>query len=156
MNRRHRPFAAAALLASVAIVALTFAAPAPAQRPPQAKGDPREAVALNPDEAERLLAGMRTYLETIQGIVAALAENDIGRVPDIAARSGNKLLEGVGPITGLKVPLGFSSMSFDTHDKFDKLADKARRGSSRAELLTDLRDIMGNCISCHAAYRLAP
>lgn len=156
MNRRHRPFAAAALLASVAIVAVTFPAPVPAQRPPQAKGDPREAVALNPDEAERLLAGMRTYLETIQGIVAALAENDIGRVPDIAARSGNKLLEGVGPLTGLKVPLGFSSMSFDTHDKFDKLADKARRGSSRTELLTDMRDIMGNCISCHATYRLAP
>jgi hypothetical protein len=156
MNRRHRPFAAAALLTFVATVALTFAAPAPAQRPPQAKGDPREAMALNPDEAERLLAGMRTYLESIQGIVAALAENDIGRVPDIAARSGNKLLEGVGPLTGLKVPLGFSSMSFDTHNKFEKLADKARRGSSRAELLTDLRDIMGNCISCHETYRLAP
>lgn len=47
-------------------------------------------------------------------------------------------------------------MSFDTHDKFDKLAEKATRGRSRAELLSDLRDIMGNCISCHASYRLAP
>ena len=59
-------------------------------------------------------------------------------------------------MTGLKLPLGFASMSFDTHDKFDKLAEKAKRGASRAEVLTDLRDIMGNCVSCHASYRLAP
>lgn len=156
MGHYSHSFASTAALAAVTLVALTFSAPAPAQQPPQATGDPREAVALSPLEAEKLLAGMRTYLETIQGIVAALAENKIDRVPDIAVLSGNKLLQGVGPLTSIKLPLGFASMSFDTHDKFDKLADKARRGSSRAELLTDLRDIMGNCISCHAAYRLAP
>jgi hypothetical protein len=126
-----------------------------AQQPPQAQGDPREAVALSPAEAEILLTGMRTYLETIQGIVAAMAENEVARVPDIAVKSGAKLLHNVNPVTGLKVPLGFASMSFDTHDKFDKLAEKARRGTSRSEVLVDLRDIMGNCISCHASYRLA-
>ena len=64
-----------------------------AQRPPQATGDPREAVALAPNETEALLTGMRTYLETIQGIVAALAENELAHVPDLAAKSGAKLLE---------------------------------------------------------------
>lgn len=143
-----------------AVVACAFfamtSAPALAQHQPQSEGDPREAIALDPKEVETLLAGMRTYLETIQGIVAAMAENKIDRVPDIAAKSGAKLLEKVVPSTGLKVPIGFGLMSFDTHDKFDKLAEKARRGTSRAEVLTDLRDIMGNCISCHASYRLAP
>ena len=120
-----------------------------------AKGDPREGVSLSPAEVETLLTGMRTYLETIQGITAAMAENRIASVPDIASKSGAKLLQKATPITGLKLPLAFSSMAMDTHDKFDKLADKARRGSSRSEMLADLRDIMGNCISCHAAYRLA-
>jgi cytochrome c556 len=141
------------------ILALTIVmavAPAVAQRPPQAQGDPREAVALNTVEAEKMLAGMRTYLETIQGIVAALAENDTSRIPAIARKSGAKMLEEVAPTTGLKTPMGFSMMSFDTHDKFDKLADKAAKGASRSEVLTDLRDVMGNCISCHATYRLAP
>jgi len=152
MSRRHHfSFAAAC-----ALIAMTVGVPAMAQQPPRAKGDPREAVALAPAEVETLLAGMRTYLETIQGIVAAMAENEVARVPDIAAKSGAKLLQNVAPVTGLKLPLGFASMSFDTHDKFDKLAEKAKRGTSRAEVLTDLRDIMGNCISCHSAYRLAP
>jgi hypothetical protein len=144
---------------SAAIVALSLtvtAVPISAQRSPQTQGDPRKAVALSPPEAETLLIGMRTYLETIQGIVAALAENDIARVPAIAAQSGAKMLHSVPPMTGLKAPVGFAMMSFDTHDKFDKLAEKATRGTSRTELLSDLRDIMGNCISCHASYRLAP
>lgn len=151
MSRFRHFLAFAACLA-----ALAAGLPAAAQQPPQAKGDPREAVALSPAEAEVLLAGMRTYLETIQGIVAAMAENDVRRVADIAPKSGAKLLNNVNPVTGLKLPIGFASMSFDTHDKFDKLAEKASRGSSRAEILNDLRDIMGNCISCHASYRLAP
>ena len=127
-----------------------------AQQPPQSAGDPREAVSLSPKETEELLAGMRTYLETIQGIVAAIAENDTKRVPGIASKSGAKMLQGVAPLTGLKLPVPFVSISFDTHDKFDKLADLAKRGGSRSEILTSLRDIMGNCIGCHATYRLAP
>lgn len=142
------------LLCAATLAALIY--PAAAQRPPQAHGDPREAVALSPAEAEEMLAGMRTYLETIQGIVAAMAENDIARVPAIAKQSGAKLLHDVNPATGLKAPVGFGMMSLDTHDKFDKLAAKAEAGTSRAEVLTDLRDILGNCISCHATYRLAP
>lgn len=151
---RRKTWSAATLLLTIA--ACVAALPAVAQRPPQATGDPREAVALNPVEAEEMLAGMRTYLETIQGIVAAMAENDIDRVPQIAAKSGAKMLRDVNPVTGLKAPIGFSTMSFDTHDKFDKLAEKARKGTSRTEVLNDLRDILGNCIACHASYRLAP
>ena len=151
MSRKALSRAALSVLAVCAL-----ALPAAAQRPPQAHGDPREAVALNPAEAEDMLAGMRTYLENIQGIVAAMAENDIDRVPAIAAKSGARLLKDVSPATGLKAPLGFSMMSFDTHDKFDKLAEKAKAGTSRAEVLSDLRDILGNCIACHASYRLAP
>lgn len=150
---RVRHFWRGSILAFAVILA---AAPSIAQRPPQAHGDPREVVALNPAETEKMLAGMRMYLETIQGIVAALAENDTSRIPAIAMKSGAKMLEEVAPTTGLKMPVGFSMLSFDTHDKFDKLADKAAKGTSRGEMLSDLRDIMGNCISCHAAYRLAP
>lgn len=133
-----------------------FSQPALSQHPPQAKGDPRQAISLTPAETEALLLGMRAHLETIQGIVTAIAENKNKRVGDIAARSGNKLLQKANPFTGLKLPLAFTSMSFDTHDKFDKLAEKAKKGASRSVILTDVRDIMGNCISCHAAFRLAP
>lgn len=147
-----------ARLLAVACLSATALLPAPgeAQHPPRPDGDPREAIVLAPAETAELLTGMRTYLETIQGIVTALAENDIKSVAEIAPRSGARMLGGVSPLTGLKTPIGFTSMSLDTHDKFDRLADAARRGTSRSDVLAALRDIMGNCISCHAAYRLAP
>jgi hypothetical protein len=142
--------------AIIALSTTVTAVPIFAQHEPQAHGDSREPVILAPFEAEAMLAGMREYLETIQGIVAALAENDTMRSADIAANSGARMLESVPFTTGLKVPLGFTTMSLDTHDKFDKLADKMRRGTSRTEVLSDLRNIMSNCISCHASYRMAP
>lgn len=145
-----------AIVATTLLAASAIMTPLAAQQPPQSKGDPREAISLSKPEVEKLLAGMRTYLETIQGIVAAIAENDVKQVPEIAERSGAKLVQKVSPSTGIKLPLAFTSMSFDTHDKFDKLAVKARKGASRSQVLTDLRDIMGNCISCHASFRLAP
>lgn len=151
-----RLFAAACLAVTCLVAVALRPAPSEAQHPPRAHGDPREAIALAPAETAELLAGMRTYLETIQGIVTALAENDVKSVAEIASRSGARMLSDVSPLTGLKTPIGFTSMSLDTHDKFDRLADAARRGTSRSEVLAALRDIMGNCISCHAAYRLAP
>lgn len=144
---------------SVAVVfgtaATVFAGSVVAKSRSSGKSDQREAVTLSRAEAEEMLSGMRTYLETIQDIVSALAENKVARVPEIAARSGNKLLSGMNPMTGLKAPVGFTMMSLDTHDKFDKLAEKAGRGVSRTEVLADLENILSNCTSCHAAYRLA-
>ena len=65
----------------VLIAAFAASAPASAQAPPAAKGDAREAVALSPSETEAFLAGMRTYLETIQGIVAAMLDRAMRRIP---------------------------------------------------------------------------
>ena len=120
------------------VMALMFfallAGPAMAQQPPQPEGDPRQAISLSPEETARMLAGMREYLETIQGIVAAIAENDTKRVPAIASQSGAKMVQKVAPTTGLKLQLAFTTMSFDTHDKFDKLAEKAQKGASRRQI----------------------
>jgi pimeloyl-ACP methyl ester carboxylesterase len=92
----------------------------------------------------------------VQGIVAALAENHPDRVAGLAANSGAKLLQDVSPLTAPKLPLAFMSMSFDTHDKFDKLSARAAKTASRSEVLGDLRDILGNCTSCHMSFRAVP
>lgn len=150
MNRPRTLF----LLATIALTATMAAVPVIAQQSSTTKRDPREAVALTPSEMGTLLAGMRTYLEAIQEIIEVTAESKIARVPAIASKAGSKLLQTTSPMTALKVPLGFTAMSLDTHDKFDQLAKKAEQGSSRTEILADLGAIMSNCVSCHASYRL--
>lgn len=152
MNRAISRF----LLATMPLAAAIAAVPATAEQSPRTKGDPREAVALAPSETRTMLAGMRTYLETIQEIIEAVAESKVARVSAIASKSGSKLLQTTSPMTALEVPLGFTAMSLDTHEKFDQLAKKAEQGASRTEILTDLSAIMSNCVSCHATYRLVP
>lgn len=152
---RKRKTVSRTLTMAIAAAAL-LAAPAILQHAAATGTDERQVIVLTPTERDVMLAGMRTYLETIQGITAALAENQPDRVAAIAAKSGAKLLQTVSPATAPKLPLGFMSMSFDTHDKFDKLSAKAARTASRGEVLGDLRDILGNCTSCHMSYRAVP
>jgi hypothetical protein len=124
----------------VAVIALSItptAVPTFAQHAPQTDSDSRTPIVLTPSEAETMLTGMRTYFETIRASLA-LAENDTMRSAEIAAKSGAGMLEGVPFTTGLIFPLEFTTMSLDTHDKFDKLTDKIRRGTSRTEALSDL------------------
>lgn len=118
--------------------------------------DDRTEIVLDTSERDLLLSGMRTYLQSVQGIVAAMAENRSADIAPIAAKSGAKLLQTVSPLTAAKLPLGFMSMSFDTHDKFDKLSAKAAKQASRTEVLNDLRDILGNCTSCHMTFKAVP
>lgn len=143
--------------AGAAVLVLAAAASVMTAAPAGAAGiDDRTTITLDAAEREHLLSGMRSYLASIQGIVAALAENKTPDITEAAKASGAKALQTVSPVTAMKLPAGFVSMSFDTHDKFDKLAEKAQKQPSRGEILSDVRDLLANCTTCHMSYRLGP
>lgn len=142
-------------LVSAAALAAVSAAPfVPVAK--AAESDQRIEVVLDAGERATLLAGMRVYLESIQSLTAALAESRAQHAEASVRRSGAKMLQDVSPLTALKLPVGFMSMSLDTHDKFDQLADRIARSASRTEVLSDLTAILANCTSCHMTYRVVP
>lgn len=118
--------------------------------------DTRETLALTSSERDHMLAGMRTYLQSIQGIVEGLARNRMDRVAASAAKSGKALLDGANAGLVLVVPPAFTGMSLDTHAKFDDLAARARGGASKGEIMNDLGALLTNCTGCHATYRVEP
>jgi hypothetical protein len=117
-------------------------------------GDTRETIALAPAVAEELRAGMRIYLESVQGIVEAMATAKSSTAAEAARKSGESMLGAKALVAGLTLPVGFIGMSIDTHRKFDAFAREAASGAPRLQLLKSLNDILANCTSCHAAYRL--
>lgn len=129
------------------------AASAPAQA---AAADTRQPIVLTATERAHMLQGMRTYLEALQGVVESLAINKPEGVADSAKRGGAKMLQDAPASVPLKAPLAFTAMSLNTHEKFDILAERAERSPSRGEVLTALAEIMGNCTSCHATFRVVP
>lgn len=114
---------------------------------------PRERVALSPHEREHLRAGMRAYLESIQGIVEGLAKHDFKHAARAAAKSGVASIKDVPVALALRLPPQFTLMSVDTHERFDALAKDARELHTNLAVQKRLDDVLRNCTSCHAMYR---
>lgn len=116
--------------------------------------DGRTVILLAADERELVLSEMRQFLESVQQITAAVIENDLQRVAQSARLSGSRARQSVpGSLIG-KLPLGFKQLGFDTHSKFDVLALDAEQLGDREQVLSRLNVLLGNCVACHASYRL--
>lgn len=150
--RRH--LKATAVLAAC----LTVAALAACERPvvgSASLSDTREPLALSAKEREHLRLGMRTYLESTQGIVDALAQRKTSLVAEQARKSGMGAVSDVSLTVAAKLPPQFILLSADTHQKFDDLSLAAARSGNKGEVLQHLRDILANCTACHAMYRIS-
>lgn len=125
-------------------------------RPIDATGDARAAIRLSAAERVHLRAGMRLYLDSIQGIVDAATEGKMARVALSARKSGMASVSDLPLATAAKFPAEFLMLSVDTHRKFDALAMTSSGAAANARsVMAELRDILANCSACHASYKLA-
>lgn len=115
--------------------------------------DGRIEVLLSEGERDKVLGEMRGMLETIQGIVEALTENDLGTVETLARASGMAATKGETPAMMAKLPLELKQLGFGTHSAFDDLADLAATRPEPNVVLGAVGDLMLNCTACHASYR---
>lgn len=116
----------------------------------------RTALSLSPGERAHMRAGMRAFLESVEGITQGIAEGSMQRVAASARRSGWAMMDDAATAMALKLPPEFVAVSIDTHQKFDELAAAAEAGAPKSKLLGDLGQILTNCTACHASYRLSP
>jgi len=107
-------------------------------------------------EREHLRLGMRVWLENVEGITEALADNKMRVVAKTAKKSGMDMVDDAMIEIAMKLPPEFVALSLDTHQKFDALAVEAAEGGAKVGVLKHLGDILANCTACHATYRLSP
>ena len=136
------------LLASLAIAA---AACGP-ELPPPEELDSRTLLALPAEAVEAVRTEMRTMLSSLHDIHLGLATNDTARVHRAAAASG--LAAAADPALEPLLPPAFLSLGVATHAAFDSLALAVVGAAPRDSLLANLPRVTGNCVSCHATYRL--
>lgn len=116
--------------------------------------DGRTAILLAPGERDLVLAEMRGFLVAVQGITQAVADQDPAAVAAAARQVGAAAQEGVPASLVGKLPLDFKRLGFDTHSRFDQLALNAEQFEDTSPVLPELATLMGNCVACHAAYRI--
>ncbi len=118
-----------------------------------ATADGREAIVLEPAERDKVLAEMREFLVSIQGITEGIANDDMASVVSAARPMGTAAQQGVPDSLVRKLPLGFKQMGFDTHSKFEQLALDAEQLGDAEHALEQLVALMQNCTACHSMYR---
>lgn len=116
--------------------------------------DGRTSIFVNADERDFLLLEMRTFLESVQGIVAAIAEDDMETVAELATIVGSAEVEMVPAPLFAKLPLEFKNLGLATHDLFDGVAQEATDMGDAQVVTAALGTLMLNCTGCHAGYRL--
>jgi hypothetical protein len=141
---------APALLATclVLLVACSGAHDASLLRP-----TPRSPIGLSAKERESIRAGMRVYLECLEGIIVALSANRMGDVARHAKRAGTDMIQGVSAADAVRLPPEFLLLALDTHMKFDAMAQEASQHGSKTAVLQQLGAVLDNCNACHATYR---
>ncbi|RLJ15952.1 hypothetical protein DJ030_06080 [bacterium endosymbiont of Escarpia laminata] len=116
--------------------------------------DGRLSLQLEPAERDLVMAEMRAFLVTVQQITEGVVQDDMKKVADAARKVGRAAQEAVPVSLMGKLPLDFKKLGFDTHTKFDSLALDAEQFGDKEQTLGALTELMQNCISCHAGYRI--
>jgi len=116
--------------------------------------DGRTAVLMSGKDRVRILGEMRGFLETIQSITEAAAQNDMKTVEQIARANGSVKVGGETPQFLASLPLDFKTLGMQAHSNFDKLADLAATNPTPSVLLARVSDDMLVCTACHQTYLL--
>ena len=116
--------------------------------------DTRQRLVLEPAQRDKILAEMRLMLGSMGGIVQGLAAGDLAAIEKAARASGMVAAADVDPQIEKLLPQQFLELGMQTHKGFDQLADRIKAGGTREDVLTGLARLTGNCVACHATYRL--
>jgi cytochrome c553 len=147
-----------ALLLAVLTYIAFFSSDVPVVRSAaQGEADPREAVALNPEQLDYALSQMRGLLVSVQSLDSANYEGDYALMSRLSAE------QGPGPKPGRKQPEGFSEA---LPEGFRALSGQMRKSFAAMEMAAGQQDdaafhaakqqALGTCATCHEAYRFVP
>src|SRR3972149_7902470 len=97
---------------------------------------------------------MRSHLDAVSDITAALAANELEKAAEIAKDNlgWNESQEKMCSIFGESVGKEVLDLGKAMHTKADELADAARAGN-RDKALADLSRLIKNCNACHEKFR---
>ncbi len=119
---------------------------------PPAHHDTRAAVRLPAAARGAVLAEMRTMLGSVNGVLVAQAKGDTAAVRTAAMASG--AAAAADPTLESLLPVAWLQLAMSTHHQFDDLAAAVSRPRGTDSLTVRLARLTGNCVGCHAAYRL--
>ncbi len=117
---------------------------------PERTADGRLALYLTADDRTHVSAEMLDFLQGLQAIEAAIAEEDRETIRDVAGglRRGNRQ----GQAVQAKAPEGFRAMGQSMRQEFGAISDMAMT-TEMGDLQLAVSGIIGQCAACHGSYK---
>lgn len=117
---------------------------------PERTADGRIALYYTAEDRMHISAEMLGFLQGLQTISGAIAEEDRETIRDAAGalRRGN----GQGQAVQLKSPEGFRVLGRSLRQDFGTMSDMAMT-ADMDELQLVVSDAMGKCVACHGSYK---
>ncbi len=119
---------------------------------PTASRDTRTGIMVPVEARDAVMAEMRTMLRSVNGVLIAQVNGDTAGVRQAALPSGTAAA--ADPALERLLPEAWLSLAMSTHGQFDELAQGASRPRGLDSTTVRLARVTGNCVACHAAYRL--
>lgn len=116
--------------------------------------DSRVAIQVSESNRDFVMLEMRTFLEGIQNIHYGIVTDDYQKIIKNAEQSGMSVEQHVPGELLRSLPLDFKKLGFDTHERFDKIAQLAKEQKSKELMNQELSGLINNCTSCHKAYKI--
>lgn len=116
--------------------------------------DGRVAVLLEPGERDLMLREMRAFVAGLQLMSDALSRDDMKGVAQFAREMGTAKAHDVPLAMMGKLPLEFKKLAFSVHGGFDTIAADAETIGTPKHTLSQLSEVLQNCVACHNAYQV--
>ena len=116
--------------------------------------DTRVSIIVSQSNRDFVMHEMRTFVEALQQINVGIAQNDPALIAKVARASGGSVV-GHAPAGLLaSIPAEFKTIGFDTHGKFDQIAESAEKNFDPKHTAAQVTELLGNCVACHKMYRM--
>ena len=116
--------------------------------------DTRVSIIVSQSNKDFVMHEMRTFVEALHQINVGIAQNDPTLIAKVARASGGSVA-GHAPAGLLtSIPAEFKTIGFDTHGKFDQIAESAEKNFDPKHTAAQVTELLGNCVACHKMYRM--
>lgn len=116
--------------------------------------DQRQPIQLSEPQQAQVLKEMRSLLNGIQAILAALSTDDLEAVIEHAESLGMGMKKKPENQLKKELPKEFMQLGKSVHRGFDLIAHDAKTIKNSKHTLKQLSEVMRQCQSCHEIYRI--
>ena len=116
--------------------------------------DTRVSIIVSQSNKDFVMHEMRTFVEALHQIHVGIEQNDPALIAKVARASGGSVA-GHAPAGLLaSIPAEFKTIGFDTHGKFDQIAESAEKNIDPKVTRGQVTELLSNCVACHKMYRM--